>query len=292
VELESDAAELRAKGYGLAVISYDSREVTAAFTAEHDISFPLLSDVGSETIRRFGLLNPVPEWALGANSDDPTVQADVRTYVSVVNPSERMVGIAFPGTLMLGPDGRVTSRYFEDFYIERNTVSSIVMRLGDGLEAVGGVRLTTPQLELTTYASATEIAPGNHVALMLAVDPLDDMHVYAPGAENYRVVGLAIEPQPYVTVLPLRYPESTPYYFEPFDETVPIYDQPFELVQEVLLEGTLEAQRALRDQEQITIAGTFEYQACSSTICYPPQQLVLSWSIPLRALVFGGPRRP
>lgn len=291
MELESEAAELRSKGYGIAVISYDPPEVTAAFTAEHGISFPMLSDVGSATIRRYGLLNPVPEWAVGENRDDPTVQADVQTYVSVVNPSERMIGIAFPGTMMLSPEGRVTSRYFEDFYIERNTVSSIVMRLGDGLEAINAVQLSTPQLNLTTYASATEIAPGNRIALMLRVEPLEDMHVYAPGAEDYRVIALRVEPQPYVTVAPMAYPESTPYYFEPFDETVPVYEEPFELVQELVLEGTLEAQRALRDQERVTIAGTLEYQACSTTICYPPQEVELSWSIPLRPLVFGAPRR-
>ena len=48
----------------------------------------------------------------------------------------------------------------------------------------------------------------------------------------------------------------------------------------------LEAQAALRGQENYTITGTFEYQACSDEICYPPEELELSWTIPLRSLVF------
>jgi len=291
VELESQAAELRDRGYGIAVISYDPQAAIEAFSEQQNISFPLLSDVGSETIRRYGILNPVPEWALGENSDDPAVQADVATYVSVVNPSERMLGIAFPGTFMLDADGRVTSRYFEDFYIERNTVSSIVMRLGEGRDPVRAVKLSTPQLDLTTYASESTIAAGNRFALMLSVEPHEGMHVYAPGADDYRIVGLSVEPQPYVTPLPLSYPPSESYYFEPFDETVPVYEQPFELVQELILEGTLEAQQAMRDQESITVNGAFQYQACSATICYPPQSVDLSWTIPLRPLVFGPRRR-
>jgi len=247
----------------------------------------MLSDVGSATIRRFELLNPVPEWAFGDNADDPDVKAAVATYVSVVNPSERMIGMAFPGTFMLDPEGRVTSRYFEDSYIERNTVSSIIMRLGEAGNPVEAVRISTPQFDLTTYASEATLAPGNHFALMLSVEPKDGMHVYAPGDHGYRVIRLEVEPHPQITVLPLTYPESTPYYFEPFDETVPVYEEPFELVQQMILEGTLEAQAALRGQESVTVNGTLEYQACSESVCYPPQSLALSWTIPLRALVFG-----
>jgi peroxiredoxin len=291
VELESEANALRERGYGLAVISYDPREVTAAFTAEHHISFPMLSDVGSATIRRFELLNPVPEWAFGENADDPAVKADIAKYVSVVNPSQRMIGMAFPGTFMLDADGRVTSRYFEDFYVERNTVSSIVMRLGEARDPVRAVRLSTPQLDLTTYASEATVAPGNRFAVMLHVAPHEGMHVYAPGSEQYRVIRLTVEPQPHVTLLPMSYPASTSYRFEPLDETVQVYEQPFELVQEVILDGSLEAQREMRGRQAITINGTFEYQACSADTCYLPQTLSLSWTVPRRALVFGAPRR-
>ena len=291
MELESQADELRARGYGIAVISYDSQEVTAAFTEQAGISFPMLSDVGSETIRRFGILNPVPEWAFGDNADDPAVVADVATYVSVVNPSRNMIGIAFPGTFMLDTNGRVTSRYFEDFYIARNTVSSIIMRLGEASEPVRAALISMPQLELTTYASEASIAPGNRFAVMLSVEPHEGIHVYAPGAERYRVIRLEIDAQPNLSVFPMTYPPSTSYYFEPFDETVPVYEQPFELVQELELDGSLEAQRAMRGQQNLTVTGSFEYQACSETFCYPPESLELSWTVPLRSLFFGAPRR-
>lgn len=286
MELENQADELRARGYGIAVISYDTQDATAQFSEQNDISFPLLSDVGSETIRRFGILNPVPEWAFGDNIDDPDVQTDIATYVSVFNPAEMMIGIAFPGTFMLDTTGRVSSRYFENSYIERNTVSSIVIRLGEAQVPVRATQVSMPQLKLTSYASEPTIAPGNRFAVMLDIEPNDGMHIYAPGSTDYRIVGLQVESDAPLIVLPMSYPASTDYYFEPFDETMPVYEEAFELVQELILDGSPQAQQALRGQESITVNGTFEYQACSAEICYPPASLELSWTVPLRALVF------
>lgn len=251
----------------------------------------MLSDEGSATIRRYGILNPVPEWAVGPDSGDAAVKEDVETFVSVVNPSARMIGIAFPGTFMLDREGRVTSRHFEEFYIERNTISSILVRQGDAAEPLNAAKISTAQVDITTYSTDTEIAPGNRFALVLDVEPKPGMHVYAPGAEKYRVIRLALEPESFLRPLPMQYPESEIYYFEPFDERVPVYQEPFSLVQEIVLEGTPQVQVQLRGRESITVAGALEYQACSETICYPPQSVSLTWTLALRPLAFGGPPR-
>ena len=62
MELQGRLAELRKAGFGLAVITYDPVAVLAEFAMRRKITFPLLSDAGSATIRRYGLLNTtVPE---------------------------------------------------------------------------------------------------------------------------------------------------------------------------------------------------------------------------------------
>lgn len=85
----------------MAAISYDPVDTLAAFSRQRGITFPLLSDAGSATIKKYSILNPVPEEALGPNKDDPAVKADIQKYVSVVNPTAAMVGIAFPGAFIL-----------------------------------------------------------------------------------------------------------------------------------------------------------------------------------------------
>ncbi len=279
--------ELAAKGLGLATISYDPVETLAAFSKQHGITFPMLSDVGSPTIKKFGILNPVPEWAIGPNKDDPAVQADVQKYVSVVRPTAAMVGIAFPGTFILDTEGRVKQRFFQDFYIERNTVSNLLIKLGDKTDAaVAGTKIATAHLDITTYPSISAIAPGDRFSVALDIVPHSKIHVYAPGAKGYRVISLAIEPNPQVRVLATQYPASEIYHYKPLNEQVPVFQKPFRLVQELILDGSLQGQAALRGKESVTIRGTLEYQACNDRECFNPVSVPLSWTMTLRSLVF------
>ena len=289
MELQSRVKELQAQGLGLATISYDSREVLTAFAKQHGITYPMLSDPGSATIKRYGILNTVVAEAFGPNKDDPAVKADVQRYISVVNPSPNMQGIAFPGTFILERDGRVKSRFFEDFYIERNTVSGVMKRLGVGGDAVAATKISTEHLDLTAYPSDAAIAPGNRFSVVLEITPKRGMHVYAPGASSYRVVSVKIAGQPSLRALSLNYPTSEIYHFKPLDERVPVYQKPFTLVQELILEGDPKAQAAYRGQQTLTITGTLEYQACDDKICYNPVSLPLSWTVNLRPLVFQRP---
>lgn len=277
----------------MAVISYDPVETLAAFSRQHGIAYPLLADTGSTVIRKFGILNPVPEWALGPDKDDPAVQAEVRKYVSVVRPNAAMVGIAFPGTFILDPRGRVRQRFFEDFYIERNTVSNVLIKAGEKPgAAVPGTKVSTAHLEITTYPSAPAIAPGDRFSVVLEVDPHAKMHVYAPGAKGYRVISLGMDAGPLIRVLPLRYPASQMYFFRPLNERVPVFEKPFRLVQELVLEGTPQAQAALRGKDAVTVTGTLEYQACNDKECFSPASVPLLWMIALRPLVFERPSEP
>jgi peroxiredoxin len=292
VELQGRLKELRDKGLGLAAISYDSPEILAAFSRQRGITFPLLSDAGSATIKRYGILNTLVEDSLGPNRDDPVVKADVQKYVSVVQPNAGMTGMAFPGTFMVDRQGRVTSRFFEEFYRERNTASSLMVKLGTGVEPVAGTKLSGAHLDLTTYPSDAGIAPGNRFSLMLDVKPGPGIHVYAPGASGYRAISLSIAPLPYVRVLSMKHPASEIYFFKPLNERVPVYQKPFTLVQELILEGTQDAQAALKGRENVTLTGTLEYQACDDKQCFNPASIPLSWTLALRSLITERPTLP
>ena len=276
----------------MAAISYDPVDTLAAFSRQRGIAFPLLSDAGSATIKRYGILNPVPAEALEPNKDDPAVGADIQKYVSVFNPTAAMVGMAFPGTFILDRKARVTSRSFEDFYVERNTVSSLLVRLGASAAPVAATRISSTHLELTAYPSDPAIAPGNRFALVLDIKPGPGIHVYAPGAPGYRAMALTIAPQPSVRVLPLQYPASQIYFFKPLNERVPIFQKPFTLVQEIVLEGTRQAQAELRGKANLTLTGTLEYQACDDKQCFNPASVPLSWTLALRPLVLERPNPP
>jgi hypothetical protein len=277
---------------GLAAISYDPPETLAAFSRQRGITFPLLSDAGSSTIKAFGILNPAVEWAFGPDKDDPAVVAEVRKYVSGGQPNPVMVGIALPGTFMLDHRGRVTSRFFEELYVERNTTSSVMTRLGAGTVPVAAAKISTGQLDLTTFPSDASITAGNRFSLVFDVVPHSAMHVYAPGAAGYKPMTVTITPQPFVQVQPLRYPPSEIYFFKPLNERVPVYQKPFRLIQDVLLEATPQAQKALQGKESLTITGTLEYQACDDKVCFNPTTVPLTWTLTLRPLIRERPIAP
>ncbi len=272
----------------MAAISYDPVEILAAFSKQHGITFPLLSDLGSATIKKYGILNSLVEQGLGPNRDDPGVQADVQKYVSGVGARPQMAGVPFPGTFVVDRQGRVTARFFEDSYIERNTVSSLLIKLGANNDAsTTATKISANHLDLITYPSDSAVAPGNRFSLVVDVTPHAGLHVYAPGAEKsgYRVISLAMQPNAQVRLLPLRYPASEIYFFKPLNERVPVFQKAFRLVQEVVLDGTPAAQEALRGKQEITLKGTLQYQACDEKVCYNPVSVPLSWKIGLRSVI-------
>jgi peroxiredoxin len=272
------------------VISYDSREVLEAFSRQNGITFPLLSDKGSEAINRYGILNTVVEEGLGPNREDPAVKADISKYISAAGTVPPMMkGVPFPGTFIVDRQGRVTSRFFEDFYVERSTVAGILKRLDGRDQPVAGTRVSTEHLEVSTYPSDAAVAPGNRFSLALDIQPKRGMHLYAPGASGYRVISLSMAEQPFIRVLPLKYPTSEMYVFKPLNERVPVYQKPFTLLQEIVLEGQPSAQAALKGKDSLTLGGTLEYQACDDKVCFNPASIPLSWTVSLRPLVLQRP---
>ena len=285
MELQDQVEELRAKGLGVAAISYDSEEVLAAFSRQRGITFPLLSDDDSKVITEFGILNTVAAEALNSNGDDTELAADVAKYVSVAGLADdaHEVGTPFPGTFMLDRTGRVTARFFEEFYRERNTTANVMLKLGAGLSPVAAITGSTAHLEFTAYPSNPNVMMGTRFSVAVEVKPNPNIHVYAPGADEmgYRVVSLNLAPTPNVRFDPVEFPASEIYYFEPLDERVPVYLEPFTLLQEAVVEGSVEAARALAELDALTLSGTFEYQACDDRLCYPPVSVPLSFTLDL-----------
>lgn len=289
MELQGRLEELRKSGLGVASVTYDSREILAGFADRNKITFPLLSDVGSATIRRYGIVNTVVEDALSSNSKDPALLADVQRYVTANEPAERHRGIPFPGTFVVDRQGRVTSRFFEDFYWERNTTSNIMLRTGTAGAPAEATRISTQHLDVTAYTSDASVGPGARFSLILDVTPKPGMHVYAPGASQYRVINLGVTPAPYLRTSPIRYPPSEIYHFVPLNERVPVYQKPFTLAVEVVRENTPEARKAQTGMTEMAVSGVLEYQACDDKICYNPVSLPMSWKVGLRANVPGAP---
>jgi len=260
VELQGRLEEIQRSGLGLAAISYDPVPVLADFARRRSITFPLLSDAGSATIKAYGLLN---------------------TTVAPTNALQ--YGIPFPGTFIIDRQGIVTSRIFEPQYQERDTVSSVMVRLGARLD-VPGTRVAAPHLQVTTFATDQVVAPGTHFSLVIDVVPEKGVHVYAPGVTGYKPIALRIAPQPWIVVRQAQYPKASDYFFKPLKEHVAVFDGPFRIIQDLTIDASREAEAALKDRPQLAITASLDYQACDDRVCFNPQSAPLSWTVRLRTL--------
>jgi len=259
VELQGRLDTIRKDGLGVAAISYDPVPVLNDFATRRGITFPLLSDGGSKTIKLYGILN------------------------TTVDPTNALYGYPFPGTFIVDQQGVVTSRFFEEAYQERNTVSSILVRLGEHVDATA-TKIDAAHMTMLSYATDEVAAPGTHFSLVLDITPGPRVHVYAPGAKDYRPVAIDIDPQPGLLVKALHYPKAEDYFFKPLNEHVPVYQHVFRIVQDVTLDPSAAGTAALKDVTRLTIKGRLAYQACNDQVCFTPQSVPLSWTIGVKPL--------
>lgn len=260
VELQSRLPQLKKKGLGLAAMTYDSPAILADFSRRRGITFPLLSDSGSATIKAYGLLN------------------------TTVDPASTNYGIPFPGTLIVNRQGVVTARFFEEAYQERNTVSSVLLKLGDAGREIDAQRLATDHVEITTYVSDQVVAPGSLFSIVADITPRPGMHVYAPGRHDYKVVALRLNAQPFLQMRPVQYPSSEIYLFKPLNERVEVFQKPFRLTQDVAFDASPDARKALASVATVLITGTLDYQACDDKTCYISKSVPVSYSVKVRQL--------
>jgi hypothetical protein len=238
---------------------YDPVPVLADFSARRGITFPLLSDAGSATIKRYGILNTtIPE-------------------------TNALYGYPFPGTFVLSRDGVVTSRYFEPTYQERKTISSVLAGLGRKVDAPV-TKTAAPHLEITSYLTDQVAAPGTHFSIVLDINPEPRVHVYAPSVTGYKPIALAVQPQEVLVVRDAHFPKAEDYFFKPLNEHVPVFQKPFRIVQDLEINPSRETAATLKDMSTLTIGSTLSYQACDDKLCFNPQAVPLSWTIKLKPL--------
>ncbi len=261
MELEQHRAQFAARGLGVCAISYDSVEVLADFATRKGVAIPLLSDPDSEAIRRFGLFNAsIPE-------------SDAREY-----------GIAHPGTFIVDARGIVLGRHFEEHYVHRVTMPTILAREFGLLLGRRTVTTGTDQVRVTTMATQDLVRPGNRLTLIAEIAPGTGVHVYAPGADahGYHPVTLILEPPPHCTLHAARYPDSETIDVAGLGEMVPVYARPIRICADLVLGNRRDLAGALAE-ETLAVRGRLALQACDETACYPPQEVPVTWELALEA---------
>lgn len=258
----------RKRGLGVAAVSYDSTAILKEFASRRKITFPLLADEGSTVIRAFGILN----------------EADYPPGHRAAGDAYSAHGVPYPGTFVTDARGIVRSKFFEKTYVERRTAASLLALGGDAPAASADV-VSNQLFTLRVSASNAAAAPGQRISLLLNFEMKPGMHAYAPGVTGYRPLLVSLDPQPLFTVHETAYPPSKSYRFAPLDETVPVFEGRFRVIQDVTLASGRDFTELMKSADPtLEITGTLQYQVCSDKLCYPPASLPLRFKVKLLPL--------
>jgi hypothetical protein len=254
VELEHNKDEFLKRGLAVAAVSYDSAVVLRNFADRKGIHFPLLSDPDSRLIRELNILND-------------TVPKDSAFF-----------GIPYPGSFLVDAKGVIVAKYFQDDFRERYTSADILVHEFGATPDSAKTEVEGRQLTLTAAASNSMVAPGQRVALALAIDLKPNMHVYAPGVEGYIAIDWKMKDSESAAAGEVKFPPSEKLYLKAIDETVPVFRGQFRLARDIVIGPEAKLKPLVDAAGNFTVEGTLRYQACDDRLCYIPQELPLKWT--------------
>jgi len=247
--------EFKKQGLGVGAIMYDSQEILADFSARKKITFPMLSDPGSNVIKAFGVLN---------------------TFVPA---GDMQYGIPFPGTFIVDHNGVVISKYFESQYQDRYSAPTILAREFGSPAGTRETSVKTAHLEMKSYVTRDVVRPNLRFTVVANIELKPKMHVYAPGVADFIPIEFQIDPSSNFKTKPVIFPKPEKKYLAPIKQTVQVYEGKFQVTQDINMAANDVLQPILSGSKELKITGRLRYQACDDSICYLPQNVPLEWIV-------------
>ncbi|MGC8536808.1 MAG: peroxiredoxin family protein [Rhizomicrobium sp.] len=264
LELQQAKQEFAAKGIHVASITYDSQAILKSFADRKDITYPMLSDPQSKIIRAFGILNP-----------------EAKGFAA---------GVPYPGLYYISADGVIQKRFFEAQYYDRFTPSDAYAEIFGKAPPTEPPFIVRSGRHVTVQLTQSDkvVGPGSRLELLVTVVPAAGVHVYAPGAETYgyKVVKLKLNSNPNFKPLPTAYPGGSIMNFPVLKQSVPVYNKPTVIRQDVIMSATREFVHSVGQGKQIEVTGTLDYQACNDHECFNPVFQPVQWTLRVIPLDF------
>lgn len=193
------------------------------------------------------------------------------------------VAVSQPGWFVLNSKGVIVAKYFEKDPSESFTSAAILVHQFGWTSAVPTHDVEGKQMTATIGESNSTVAPGQRVTLILDADLQPNMHVYAPGVENYIPIDWKMEDSSTAEVHAPVFPRAEKLYLKAIDETVPAYRSHFRLTRDITIPPESKLKPAVDSSQHFVVDGTLRYQACDDRVCYIPQVLRLQWTFEYQA---------
>ena len=276
----------------------------------------MLSDPEHKMIEATGILNELvyadaePEMHLAKVAPNPTEMVE-----KIMGDS--LYGMSYPGSFVLGRDGRIEEKLFYQHYRTRPSVAT-VLRSGFGVdfevrdnphaEARGeGVRI------LATFGGESVIYMET-AKIYVDIDLDPGMHIYGdPTPPGFTATQVTVTGPDWVDVFPVEYPATRPFRVESIDREFQVLEGPVCIA--VPIQYTLEdpdhllgrvktvmkqTEGAVHDvlqqvamhmmltrseeRPRFRLQVRVDYQACTDQVCHAPRSELLELEVPVEAI--------
>lgn len=261
-ELQKALPRFEEAGIKLYAVSYDSPDALAAFAQAQGIGFPLLSDLGSEVIRRFGILNTI------------IPKDDVPFY-----------GIPFPGTYVLDEQGIVRQKFFPRHIAQRESADTVLesalgeILMGEEDPAVDG---GDDDVQITAFFHGGPLRSGPRRRLVVRFELREGLHIYGePVPDGMVATQITVEGPEGLIVEPPIFPPTEPLRLEALDADLHVWSGRVDIPIPIWANSKLVCVMRPVDPKAITLDVTVRYQACDDETCLIPRTDTLRVEVPL-----------
>jgi peroxiredoxin len=268
VQLQTVAAKLAERGFSVFAISNDPVEVLAEFSAEHGITYPLLSDADSAVIRSFGIMNQLIQ---------PEEGRSMGWY-----------GIPYPGTYYLDADGIVADKDFHQHHSRRASGNAVLARALGGeveVETETVAVSTTDEVGVSAGLADPTLQLELITQLIIDFDIPAGRHIYAPGApEAFTPLSVDVS-GPGIRAEEPTWPAAAPLTMSELGLTCPTYEGRVRLAVPITI--TSEAARLGHElaADSVVVSIVAKLQSCDETTCGLPKTVSLELTVNVERLV-------
>ena len=199
--------------------------------------------------------------------------------------AEQFYGLPFPGTYVVDGSGVVTEKFFNKHYATRTSAGTILdSALGRALrhEEAPAADQGAPRARFSAFLSDPQLTLEVASMLNVRVEVEEGYHVYAePLPDDYYPTTVRLEPVSGLEIGEAVYPPTTPMRFDALDVTLNVYEGSADIAIPV----TALAELVQAGGETVDLDVVVDYQVCSDTVCYLPEEVRLSLSAPLARLL-------
>ena len=211
-----------------------------------------------------------------------------------------MYGMAFPGDFLISPDGVVRDKRFLPSYEYRPSAAALVLHNAGGAAAgTNSVEIDAGAFVATVSLSSDRCFPGQELATALSIRLNPGWHIYGkPLPASYRPTELIFE-SPIVGEQSIELPAPKPILLKALGETLPVYEGEVRATGRLGIKWSppmpvkfMEPFGKTIPPGPYKIAGKLRFQACSDTVCEPPQEIKFELPLELEAGIPPAPKKP